>query len=60
MIVRVTLAVDVDPATWRKIYGDPQTATQSGLRRDVRDYVQFAIENSAAADEGAIRSVKAS
>jgi hypothetical protein len=57
MKVRVTLTLEVDPDTWVDIYGI------LGVRRDVRgdvlNYVENQVQQSAAAEQGAILSVEA-
>ena len=53
MRIRITLTVDVDPDNWAMTYGtEPEE-----IRESVREYVREYVQQSAAADEDAIRSV---
>jgi hypothetical protein len=56
LIVRVTLMIDVDPEAWEQEYGiGPEEAH---IREDVRAYVLCQLQDSAAAESGAVQQVK--
>lgn len=54
MIVTMTLKVDVDLEAWATIYG---VEGARAVREDVRTYALGQLQDSAAAEEGGIRSV---
>lgn len=54
MKVRVILSVEIDEAAWEDIYGD----CGESLRDEIRNYVLHNMRDSAAAEDGAILSVR--
>ena len=56
MKITVTLVVDVDPKTYHDVYGDAESVAK--LRTKVRKHVMHDVRFSAAAQEGAFKSVE--
>lgn len=58
MKVVVTMAIEVDPATWAELYGADPDMSRREVREDVKQYVSSQVALSPAADEEAIVSVR--
>ncbi len=56
MKVSVTLRIEVDPEAWAAIYGTYEAAID--IRNDVKSYAHHQLADSAAAIEGAIKTVE--